>query len=414
MRLQALVRVALFLFALPVRALETPFIRFDAIVSASAGYARGPTSWIEGGFGRLLGGGDSISDAATHVLGDAHVGLTLQPSESFSFRVQGVGRAQPDDFRGRAAGIVEAYGEFGHTFRENDVRIRVGQFFLPTSRENVEALWSSPYTLTLSALNSWIAEEVRPIGVDLQWRRELSVDRLTLGATVFQGNDSSGTLLGWRGWALGNRLSVYDEVLPLPPLFSIEELFVLQRSDGTKPIGRDLDGRSGFGARARYGWGDRALAQAAFSDNRGDRSLHRGEYAWRTRHLTLGGEYRFARGVTVVAEYMTGVTGMGAAPLPHVDASFHTEYLLVSHQRGRNRFSARVERFQTDDRDGTAESNDESGRAWTIAWMYEPIPSLRAGVEFIQSVSDRTAVGESGSDARLDARSLAVEIRFRK
>ena len=39
--------------------------------------------------------------------------------------------------------------------------------FLPTSRENVDPLWQSPYTLTLSSLNTWIGEEVRLAGLDV-------------------------------------------------------------------------------------------------------------------------------------------------------------------------------------------------------------------------------------------------------
>jgi len=53
------------------------------------------------------------------------------------------------------SGLLEAYVEwrletgFGHRWT-----LRAGQFFLPTSRENIGILWTSPYTLTLSALNS--------------------------------------------------------------------------------------------------------------------------------------------------------------------------------------------------------------------------------------------------------------------
>ena len=38
---------------------------------------------------------------------------------------------------------------------------------------------------------------------------------------AFRNNDSMGALLAWRGWSVGNRLSVYDEVLPLPPLTTL-------------------------------------------------------------------------------------------------------------------------------------------------------------------------------------------------
>jgi hypothetical protein len=39
-------------------------------------------------------------------------------------------------------------------------------YFPQPSRENVDPLWSSPYTITLSALNTWIGEEVRLTGLE--------------------------------------------------------------------------------------------------------------------------------------------------------------------------------------------------------------------------------------------------------
>ena len=96
-----------------------------------------------------------------------------------------------------------------------------------------------------------------------------------------------GALLAWRGWAIGNRLSTYSEVLPLPPLSSLETSFPLQRKDGTKPFGTDLDGRTGYSARVRYSDPQPANVIYTYLDNRGDRELHRGEYAWATKfHLS--------------------------------------------------------------------------------------------------------------------------------
>ncbi len=147
--------------------------------------------------------------------------------------------AAGDDLRGAEPALIDPDGPVGAigevpgtgdllVASSSDERwqLRVGQSFLPTSRENVERLWVSPYTLTHSALNSWIGEELRPLGVDLSWRREFDNQRrLELGATVCGNNDASGALLAWRGFAWHDRLSYYGETLPLPTFEAFHDAF---------------------------------------------------------------------------------------------------------------------------------------------------------------------------------------------
>src|SRR5204863_8816924 len=97
-------------------------------------------------------------------------------------------------------GIVEAYVEAKLHPGRDRVRILAGAFFLPTSRENIDALWATPYTITPSALNSWLGEELRPIGVDVSYRhRTAKAGTFSGGATLFGGNDTFGELLIGRG-----------------------------------------------------------------------------------------------------------------------------------------------------------------------------------------------------------------------
>ncbi|HKO55167.1 MAG TPA: hypothetical protein VJ276_04770, partial [Thermoanaerobaculia bacterium] len=196
----------------------------------------------------------------------AQLGFDWQAAEWLNLHAQGVA---DDDH----AGITEGFADV----HRGPLRLRAGLFFLPTSRENREDLWTSPYTITLSAVNSWIAEEFRPVGAELQWRHG---DLVTVAGTAFRGNDTAGALLAWRGWQLHSRLATYGDVHPLPPL---HPAFAEQRADGTTAFGRDLDGRLGFAGRARVATPDRWSLQFAHVDNRGDRLLRRGEYAWQTR-----------------------------------------------------------------------------------------------------------------------------------
>jgi hypothetical protein len=343
-------------------------------------------SWLEGGEGRFDARG-------TDGFAIAHIGADWTPSEHFDAHVSGLARREPSSFGGRRAGLTEGYVDVAG----GGFQLRLGQFFLPTSRENKAALWNSPYSLSFSALNTWIGEEVRPIGADLQWRSEFY---WTVGATAFRGNDTSGTLLAWRGWAIGSRLSVYDEPLPLPPLPD----FPLQQHT-TVPFSGDLDGRTGFAERVRFTLPERANVQLLHFDNRGDRKLYGGQYSWETRYDQVSGEVGTTSPTTFAAEYMWGSTGMGFAPNPRVQADFDAWYALLTHKLGRNRFTGRIEQFSTTDRaHAVAEMYDDRGRAWTLAWLYDITPKIRAGAEFVQITGRR--------DHAYDARKVSVEVRY--
>jgi hypothetical protein len=373
-----------------------------------------PPSWLTGGFGRFGNGAIGATDHRNLAEAAAQLGAEWTPSKYFDTHIQGLGRTQASGARGRAAGIAEAYVDgrafFGST---DEVQLRAGQFFLPTSRENKEELWMSPYTITWSALNTWIGEEVRPVGLDLQWKHGFYI---TAGVTAFRDNDTMGTLLAWRGWAVGNRLSVYDEVLPLPPLESLVhgDFTGKQRADGTRPFERDLDGRTGFSERIRFSLPERANIQLTHLDNRGDRRLYRGEYSWATKYDQVSAEVGNNEGTILAAEYMTGTTGMGQPQFAHVDIGFTSGYVLVSSKRGRWRTTLRAERFSTSDHvDVASNEYGESGHAYTAVLLYEPNDSTRAAIEYMKMTGARPSVSESGGNPSLDGRTVTLELRHR-
>ena len=371
----------------------------------------GIPSWMRGGLGRFDGGGAAPNRGETFGLADAQLGIDWQPVQHLVVHGHGLARAEPGDNKGRRAGLVTAYVESDFDLGRNDVSFRAGQFFLGTSRENVGDLWSSPYTITYSALNSWIANEVRPVGVDGQWRLLTSNAVITSGVTAFKGNDSMGALLAWRGWTIGNRLSVYNEALPLPPLASLDSQFKGQRRDGTVPFESDLDGRIGYAARVRISIPERFNIQFTRLDNRGDRLLHRGEYAWATDFNHIGADLHAAN-TTVLAEWMGGRTTMGPILLG-VDANFYAAYTLISQHEGRTRFSARYDLFQTsDNRPVQIDRYDEHGRAWTFTWFYDLRDHWRAGAEFTQVTGTHLEADEAGITPVFDGRSYTLELRY--
>lgn len=370
-------------------------------VDARGVNASGPPSWMEHGFGRLEAGGDR-----NEFFADAHVGADWNPTAWFTAHASGLARREPPRYGGKRGGLVDAYVEL----HNEHWQLRAGQFFLGTSRENTGPLWSSPYTLSFSALNTWIGEEVRPVGVDLQWKPNFYV---TAGATAFRNNDTAGALLAWRGWTVGDRLSVYNEVLPLPPLFSLSGGFADQRADGTVPFEQDLDKRTGYAARLRAQLPERANVQLTHFDNRGDREEYRDEYAWQTRFDVLSAQVGQTSPTTVAAEYLRGKTGMGAPPI-FVDADISAWYVLVSHKMGHERFSARFDGFATEDRDHAplAETNTEHGHSWLFAWLHDVSDHVRLGAEFVQVTGDRVAAAQSGFSPNTDGHTVTVELRY--
>ena len=159
----------------------------------------------------------------------------------------------------------------------------------------------------------------------------------------------------------------------------------------------------GYAARARASFGHALRVQGAFTDNRGNRRLERGQYSWETRFGQAGLELRLGPQVTLLAEGAQGDTGMGPALPggPQVQLRFRVGYALVSWSRSAWRLSARVDGFENEDRDATAEPDEESGWAVTTAAFWKPNRFVRLGIEYADVRSDRpAAVPAAGDDRR--------------
>ena len=296
------------------------------------------------------------------------------------------------------------------------MRLRAGLMFPPTSRENVDPLWQSPYTLTLSALNSWIGEEVRPLGLDVAAQLgEAGRSRFELAGMAFGGADTAGALLAWRGWAMGTRLSVVGETLPLPPLPTLGPgaAFGEQELAGTRPIG-EIDDRLGFELRGRWSRSGVGLLQVGWTDTGGDRALHHGQYAWETRFASFAAEAQLGP-LKLIAEALSGETGMGELDEAHVDLRIRAGYVLLTwaEPSERLRLTARYDRFQNEDQDGVAEPNGESGWALTVAGFWAPRRWLRLGVEYLDLHGERPAAAFAGTELDAGARRAQAELRLR-
>ncbi len=330
--------------------------------------ARGDDALQWSGFA-LLRGASSSSGPLEHerLSAQVQVGLDWTHSPTFGAHVHLLARDDDASRRG-TFGIPEAYLELNLHPGRDRVRLRGGAFFLPTSRENVDALWESPYTITSSALNSWLGEELRPIGIDASWfRREIFA-----GATVFRGSDTFGALPPARGWTLDDHWTLLGEWVPVD-----EDYFT--------SVSAETDDRLGWSARA--GWnGPRLLVQLTHLDNRSD-GLEYGElYNWGTRFDVIAAEY------TVNDWTFAAESGWGPTFLI-VDQRYTSElrasYLLVSRAWSRTRATVRVDSFEVDDADD---------RAITVAYLWTPVSRVRLGAEVSRS---------------RDATRALVEMRYR-
>jgi hypothetical protein len=400
----------------------TPAPVVFGFAAAGGGSFDSPPTFLDGGLGKLLDGAAPLDASAAGFAGEARLALDWEPGTGWHLFVHGVARrdaASADS--GSGSGLLEAYGERLFGFGAgHEIALRLGQFFLPSSRENVDPLWSSPYTLTLSALNSWIAEEVRPIGLDARYSRAFaSGHRLALAGTLFGGNDTSGTLLGWRGFSFHARPTPTFEQIPLPRSIGLDATFPAQDRGGTRPFGDELDGRPGFAGRVRWDApAERAVVQATLFYNDGDRALHGSEYAWRTDFRWLSTEVELPAGFRALGEWGSGVSrmgflGSGESGPAAVDIAFDTFYLLLSWQRGALRAALRYDDFKVDDRDATAgDDNREDGSAWTAALMFHFGDRWRVGLELLDLEAERPAAASAGV-ADLDGRSALLELRCR-
>jgi hypothetical protein len=391
-------------------------VRVDGLVAARGISVESRPPWLEGGFGRLTEGGERPGDTVGAFRGHLQLGLDWKPSEVWTVHAQGVVRYEPSEAGGERVGLMEGFLQYRPELTPSRaLRLRAGLFFPPTSRENTERLWQSPYTITLSALNTWIGEEARLTGVDAALQGKSGDDEWELAGAAFLANDTSGALVAWRGWSFGDRLTSVGETLPLPPLatFGPGGAFGDQQA-GTRPLD-ELDGRLGWQARGRWSRPSAVLLQAAWIDNGGDRRLYHGQYSWKTRFGQVGLDLHLGKTLTVVGEVAIGDTGMGPEVPggPHVDVRFEVGYLLASWHEGRWRVTARYDRFRNEDKDGTAEPDGEAGWAWTAAAFWEPSKHVRVGVEYLDVHGARPAAAYSEADGDADARRLLLEFRVR-
>ncbi|HUO03356.1 MAG TPA: hypothetical protein VMU31_11290 [Rhizomicrobium sp.] len=342
---------------------------FRAIASPSE------TGWLNGGLSKFRYG-DSDGDFR---FAEAVAQASLHLSDDASFVA--LARAEPEQRIG--LDLLEGYfswhpaapGPWSWSFK-------TGAFFPSISLENDDLGWTSPYTLTPSAINSWIGEELRTIGSEGIARYDTgSLGTLSFTGAIFCCNDPAGVLIADRGWAMDDRPSGLFSDVRLPE--ATVKLFHLP--DDRTPLFDEIDGRQGW--YAGLGWQMAGIGKLTLLryDNEGDPYRRSGEYnAWDTRFWSYGARTSW-NDLVLIAQGLQGRTVIGSS-FGLAYTGFQSAFLLASYDlEGLGfddwRASIRGDVFQTR-HSGSALMN-EDGHAGTFALSWQGIDWLRLTGEWI-------------------------------
>jgi hypothetical protein len=352
-------------------------------------------SWPDGGRSKLRFDSDDQGLGTGQIIGE-YRGLitpTLTVAAAFDFADDGLG-----DF-----GLTEVQFVWRPVPQSaTQHRVRFGAFYPPFSLENGDAAWTSPFTLSFSAINAWLAEEIRPVGAEWSIERKLgfagSPHSIKGFAAAFYGNDPAGTLLFWRGFGLHNRQTQLNERVLLPDLPQLgpngDVLSLNERR--LDPIA-EIDDRPGFYAGAEWRYGRKASAQLAFYDNRADpETLRNGQWAWGTRFWHLAAQYELPGNIGLLGQWMRGDTDWIIGALPDgslqsfsrlVTDEFDAAYLMLTkYFANGHRLSLRRDSY---DMWRPGELDIDDGRGWTFAHQFNASKRLTVRTEWLQIESRR-------------------------
>jgi hypothetical protein len=332
--------------------------------------------WLQGGQGKFrYGGGQNIDGE-----GVAQAELRLDDQ----FHAVTVLRAEP-----QTPGVVDALETYLR-YDDSDAgdlswSVKGGAFFPSISMENDDIGWTSPYTLTPSAVNSWIGDELRTIGSEgtLRWKSELGTVSL-IGAVICC-NDEAGTLMADRGWSMDDRPTGLLERVRIP--VQTQKLFFAPQYARTGEFD-EMDGHAGWYAGASWQVPDIGKISVIRYDNEGDptaKSLR--DTGWDTRFWSVGA--RSAIGpLVLIAQAMRGSTTV-AGPGFVADTKFQSAFALASYDMDDWRFSLREDVFATRRDGATTNTWSEDGNATTGSISWSAHDWLRLTTEVIKMNSRR-------------------------
>jgi hypothetical protein len=335
-------------------------------------------SWTDGGPGKMRYGGsftDSGFQRATRIV-MSQAALQVGAFLPWGLRAQAQVNIEPDIADNYKPWLIEAIlrKEWG------DERLgwgmQGGVMHVPFSLENTGPAWSPEFTLSASALDNWLWEDISLAGAEAEgWYVSGSGVRVGALLGAGYGGDQIGRLLALRGWVVGDTLGGINGDLALPVRGQRTNIF----------SERDQQ-------PALYTWlslGDEekiASVNFGFMDNRGDESK---PAVWHAHFTTVGLTLNPFRHFDVLVQYLSGTARVQGPPN---DSGLSAFYALLSYRYLRQRVSLRYDAFRIHDLDG-GPSTGERGHAETAAYLIDIGLRQRIALEYVWMHSQRDATG---------------------
>lgn len=377
----------------------------DRLVAAPA-----ETSWANGGLGKSRFGDGGIQAR----FGGAALAGTAQLTPA----LLAFADVQLQNTDRRTLDVLEAYLRYRPvSITRWRWSLQAGAFFPPISLENDAVGWTSPWTLTSSAIDSWVGEELRSVGAEFRLERRGDIGSWEWRSAVFERNAPAGNLLAIRGWSLsdltygiGSRLREPDAAVreegDEPP----------RRYDPFRRIGQHWGDYAQLSWRAS-GWGrislmhyDNHADPAAFVPYEGGDRL----YAWRTAFWSLGGNTDTGP-VHWIAQAIEGTTTIEPLAGRTFETRYRAEYLLAGWNQGAWRPALRIDHFSTHAPPSLpGVGAGEHGNAITAALNWRPRDWLRFTLEALRIDSTRTERAQAGlpPHATIDQLQLSARLFY--
>lgn len=276
---------------------------------------------------------------------------------------------------------------------------RAGLYWPQISLEHSGPAWQVADMITPSAINSWVGEEVKVIGAEATLSQKIGSTQLSATGGIFGFNDTAGTLLAFRGWALHDLKATAFGHQKLPPL---NAFMVDAQARRTRPL-IEIDDRPGFyvGGALRIAEPLPVTLSAFYYDNRGDPEAvtQKLQWGWETRFWNAGARIDLSQNTKFLAQVLEGTTEMGLETNEEywVETRFRSGFARLSHEIGPVTFSGRMEGFDTRERGyEMARSESEKGWAATAALSWTLSEHVKIIGEALHISSKR------GSRARLE------------
>jgi len=357
---------------------------FDGYADLRAIFPSNQIGWLDGGLGKLRYGAEQTNPEfrIAEVVGQGVAQITP------GLMALAVVRYAPE--QRTFFDVVEAFVRW-RPVSTSPVRfsLEAGAFFPPISLENTEIGWTSPWTLTPSAINSWVGEELRTIGAEatVEWRRETGT--ISAYGALYGWNDPTGILLNVRGWALHDQWTGLIDRPRLPDIYAAS-----RRPPQSIPMRTweflEIDNRVGY--YAGTSWDEIGIGHLdiLYYDNAADPTAETEQVAWETQFWNIGLSTELGP-VTLLAQGMRGRTYFEPSETFWSDTWFESAFLLAGWNINESwRIAGRAEVFSSNEqRPGSGLPLSEHGHAFTAAINYLPNDWLRLTGEYIRVESFR-------------------------